>query len=283
MGIRKALLGLIAVCFALIAAPAAFAQQAATPPVQSLAPAPTAAPPPAPTGVAAAEYIIGPDDVIDIEVVGQPDRARAHVYSDGTIQMNLVGKITAAGKTSRQLGNEIAGLLKAGGYFANPVVNVEVSSYASRYVTVLGAVSQPGLVPINRQYRLSEIMARVGGVQDRAADYLIVRPEGGGEKRYMIDKLATGDDSQDPFVTPGDKIYIPVADVFYISGQVNSPGTLPMKTGMTLREAIARAGGLSESGTDKGIVVTRAGKTSKLDASAKVEPNDVIVIRERLF
>ena len=282
MGIRKALLGLIAICLALAAAPVALAQQAATPPVQPLAPTAQVAPP-APTGAAAAEYVIGPDDVIDIEVVGQPDRARAHVYSDGTIQMNLVGKITAAGKTSRQLGAEIAGLLKAGGYFANPAVNVEVSSYASRYVTVLGAVSQPGLVPINRQYRLSEIMARVGGVQERAADYLIVRPDSGGEKRYMIDKLATGDDSQDPFVTPGDKIYIPVADVFYISGQVNSPGTLPMKSGMTLREAIARAGGLSESGTDKGIVVTRAGKTSKLDASAKVEPNDVIVVRERLF
>ena len=282
MGIRKALLGLIAICLALAAAPVALAQQAATPPVQPLAPTAQVAPP-APAGPAAAEYVIGPDDVIDIEVVGQPDRARAHVYSDGTIQMNLVGKITAAGKTSRQLGAEIAGLLKAGGYFANPAVNVEVSSYASRYVTVLGAVSQPGLVPINRQYRLSEIMARVGGVQERAADYLIVRPDSGGEKRYMIDKLATGDDSQDPFVTPGDKIYIPVADVFYISGQVNSPGTLPMKSGMTLREAIARAGGLSESGTDKGIVVTRAGKTSKLDASAKVEPNDVIVVRERLF
>jgi polysaccharide export outer membrane protein len=221
--------------------------------------------------------------VIDIEVVGQPDRARAHVYSDGTIQMNLVGKVTASGKTTRQLGAEIAAALKAGGYFANPVVNVEVTSYASRYVTVLGAVGSPGLVPINRAYKMSEIMARVGGVQERAADYLIVRPESGPEKRYQIDKLATGDASQDPFVVPGDKIYIPVADVFYISGQVNSPGTLPMKTGMTLREAVARAGGLTESGTDKGIMVTRGGKTTKMDASTKVEPNDVLVVRERLF
>lgn len=280
MGIRTALLVLIA-SFQLLAAPSAFAQTAAVPPVQPLAAAP-AAPEPA-AGAPAAEYLIGPDDVIDIEVVGQPDRARAHVYSDGTIQMNLVGKVTASGKTTRQLGAEIAAALKAGGYFANPVVNVEVSSYASRYVTVLGAVGSPGLVPINRAYKMSEIMARVGGVQERAADYLIVRPESGPEKRYQIDKLATGDASQDPFVVPGDKIYIPVADVFYISGQVNSPGTLPMKTGMTLREAVARAGGLTESGTDKGIMVTRGGKTTKMDASTKVEPNDVLVVRERLF
>lgn len=282
MGIRTALLGLIATCQILAAAPSAFAQQASTPPVQPLAPAPAAAPA-SPAGAAAAEYLIGPDDVIDIEVVGQPDRMRAHVYSDGTVQMNLVGKITASGKTTRQLGSEIAAALKAGGYFANPVVNIEVSSYASRYVTVLGAVGQPGLVPINRAYKMSEIMARVGGVQERAADYLIVRPETGPEKRYQIDRLATGDASEDPFVVPGDKIYIPVAEVFYISGQVNNPGNFPMKTGMTLREAIARAGGLTESGTDKGVMVTRAGKTTKMDSSTKIQPNDVLVVRERLF
>lgn len=277
MGIRSALLGLIASCLALAVSPA-MAQQVATPPVQALNAGPVA-----PDGASAAEYIIGPDDVIDIEVVGQPDRARAHVYSDGTIQMNLIGKLTAAGKTTRQLGAEIAAALKAGGYFANPIVNIEVSSYASRYVTVLGAVRSPGLVPINRQYRLSEIMARVGGASETGADYLIVRPATGGEKRYMIDKLATGDQSQDPFVTPGDKIYIPIAEVFYISGSVNAPGTYPMKTDMTLHQAIARAGGLNESGTDKGVQVTRGGKKVKLDASAKVEPNDVIVVRERLF
>ena len=283
MGIRTALLGLIATCQVLAAAPSAFAQQASTPPVQPLAPPPAAASAPAPNGTASTEYVIGPDDVIDIEVVGQPDRMRAHVYSDGTVQMNLVGKITASGKTTRQLGSEIAAALKAGGYFANPVVNIEVSSYASRYVTVLGAVGQPGLVPINRAYKMSEIMARVGGVQDRAADYLIVRPETGPEKRYQIDRLAMGDASEDPFVVPGDKIYIPVAEVFYISGQVSSPGNFPMKTGMSLREAIARAGGLTESGTDKGILVTRAGKTTKMDSSAKIQPNDVLVVRERLF
>ncbi len=275
MGIRTAVLALIG-CLSL--ATAAVAQQAATPPVVP------AAPPAVPSGPGSAEYIIGPDDVIDIEVVGQPDRMRAHVYSDGTVQMNLIGKITVAGKTTRQLGSELAAALKAGGYFANPTVNVEVSSFASRYVTVLGAVGSPGLVPINRAYKLSEIMARVGGVSGPAADYLIIRPETGAEKRFMIDKISTGDAEQDPYVTPGDKIYVPVADVFYISGQVNSPGTLPMKTGMTLREAIARAGGLTESGTDKGIQVTRGGgKATKMDANAKVQANDVIVVRERLF
>lgn len=260
--------------------------------VASAAPKPTAPAPMNPTSSnltasradsGQAEYIIGPEDVIEIEVVGQPDKVRARVYIDGGIQMNLIGKVEAGGKTSRQLGSVIAEKLKAGGYFANPIVNIEVISYASRYVTVLGAVGQPGLIPINRPYRMSEIMARVGGVQERAADYLIVRPEKGPEARYQIDLLATGDASQDPYVAPGDKIFIPVAEVFYISGQITQPGTYPMKSGFTLRQAIARGGGLTESGTDGGILVTRAGKKMKLDGSAKVEPGDVIVVRERLF
>lgn len=236
-----------------------------------------------PGGEGSAEYVLGPDDVIEVEVVGQPDRSRARVYTDGTVQLNLVGKITAAGKTPRELGMEIAALLKQGGFYADPVINIEVASYSSRYVTVLGAVSTPSLVPINRPYRLSEILARVGGVQQSAADYIVVRPESGPERRYLIDELSTGDATKDPYVAPGDKIFAPVAAVFYISGQVTAPGSFPMKSDLTVRQAIARAGGLTASGSDKKVQTTRGGKKVKLDGDAKVLPGDVLVVGERLF
>lgn len=278
MATRGVQMKIVGLCMVLAAAPAAaFAQPA--PPVARVAPAPAAAQPAA----VSAEYVLGPEDVIEIEVVGQPDKARARVYTDGTVQLNLIGKITAAGKNPRELGDEIAAALRSGGFYASPVVNIEVVSYASRYVTVLGAVVTPSLVPINRTYRLSEILARVGGVQDTAADYLIVRPENGAEKRYLIADLATGDSSKDPVVAPGDKIYAPIAEVFYISGQVNAPGTYSMKTDLTVRQAVGRAGGLTASGSDKKVQVTRGGKKVKLDGEAKIEPGDVLVVGERLF
>lgn len=229
------------------------------------------------------EYVLGPDDVIEIEVVGQPDKAQARVYADGTVQLNLVGKLTAAGKTSRELGADIAEALKAGGYYANPVVNVEIATYASRYVTVLGAVATPSLVPMNRRYRLSEILARVGGAQPSAADYLVVRSADGREERYLIDELATGDDTKDPYVSPGDKIFAPPAELFYVSGQVNAPGAFPLKSGLTVRQAIARAGGLTASGSDKKVTVNRDGKKVKLSPDEELRPNDVLVVGERLF
>jgi polysaccharide export outer membrane protein len=246
------------------------------------------APPPTPAAAPAAadqasEYVLGPEDVIEVEIVGQPDRGRARIYSDGTIQLNLVGKVEAAGKTPRELAGILSQALKQGGFYASPVVNVEVVNYASRYVTVLGAVGSPGLVPINRRYRLSEILARVGGVQTSGADYVVVRPENGPERRYVIDKLATGSSEEDPYVAPGDKIFSPVADVFYISGQVNSPGTYPVRQDLTVGQAIARGGGLTQSGSDRKISVTRGGKKIKLDANAKVEAGDVLIVGERLF
>ncbi len=276
MGIRTAILSLLSagLIFAAGAAAAAPPATAATPPVKPLV---------AESGPSNPEYILGPEDVIDIEVVGQPDKAHARIYSDGTVQLNLVGKISATGKTTRQLGDEIAAALKTGGYYANPVVNIEVSSFSSRYVTVLGAVGSPGLVPINRPYRLSEVLARVGGVRQEAADYVVVTPENGKEQHYSIENLATGGSNEDPYVPPGAKVFAPAADIFYVTGQVNAPGTFALKTGMTVRQAIARAGGLKESGTDHGVLVTRGEKKMKLEVGATVQAGDVLMVRERLF
>lgn len=281
---RAKLLMLVLATLVLSGAPMVAAAQAvggvAPPITRAAAPAVTSATPP---GGASAEYVLGPEDIIEVEVVGQPDKARARVYTDGTVQLNLIGKLVAAGKTPRELGTEIAQALKAGGFYANPAINVEVSGYSSRYVTVLGAVGNPSLVPINRPYRLSEILARVGGMQPTAADYLIVRQENGGEQRYLVDELSRGDATKDPFVTPGDKIFAPAAEVFYISGQVNAPGPFPMRSDLTVRQAIAKAGGLTPSGSDKKVEVNRGGKKVKLTGDAKVEPGDVLVVGERLF
>ena len=278
---------LIAAALALPAA--AFAQPAAAPPRTAATP-PTVPAPQATAGApgaagdpASAEYVLGPEDVVEVEVVGTNDKARARIYTDGTLQTNLSGRIAASGRTPKELGADIAKALKAGGFYADPVVNVEVVGYASRYVTVLGSVGSPSLVPINRAYKLSEILARVGGVRGDAADFVIVTAQDGTEKRYNVDKMSAGDATQDPFVSPGEKIFSPLAEVFYISGQVRSPGAYPMKTGMTVAQAIAKAGGLTESGSDKKVSVRREGKKVKLKSDATIAAGDVLSVGERLF
>jgi len=277
----------LAIVIAAVASSASLAQT--PPPARPAAPAqpPVAspAPPVVPTGQAAenAEYVLGPEDVVEIEVVGTNDKTRARIYTDGTIQTNLGGRINASGRTPKELAADIAKSLKSGGFYADPVVNVEVVGYASRYVTVLGNVGSPGLVPINRAYKLSEILARVGGVRADGADYVIVTGPDGKENRYNVEKMSAGDASQDPNVAPGEKIFSPTADLFYISGQIRSPGAYPMKSGTTVAQAIAKAGGLTESGSDKKVSARRNGQKVKLQADAKIEAGDVLSVGERLF
>ena len=98
-----------------------------------------------------------------------------------------------------------------------------------------------------------------------------------------MSKLLSGDPSSDPLVKPGDKIFAPQAEMFYISGEVKAPGTYPMKSDMTIAQAIARGGGLTDSGSDKKVKVRRGDKVVKLNAEAKVEPGDILTVGERLF
>jgi polysaccharide export outer membrane protein len=244
-----------------------------------------AAPPAASSEAAEQPYILGPEDVVELEVLGRADfKTRAKIGSDGTILLPYVGQMQAADRTTKQLAAEVTAALEAGSYFQRPILRVEVVSFASRYVTVLGAVGSPGLVPINRAYRLSEILARVGGISAASADYVVVRPEQGPEHRYSIKALTTGELSQDPYVAPGDKIFLPTAEIYYLSGQVRSPGQYAVAPDLTIRMAIARAGGLTELGSNKRIKINRKNKkVGKVSLDDVVQAGDVIEIGERLF
>jgi polysaccharide biosynthesis/export protein len=233
-------------------------------------------------------YVLGPGDVVDIGLVGRGDfSGRARVGSDGTILLPLIGSIKAADRTVIELGDDVRQALIKGGFYADPVVRAEVIGISSRYVTVLGNVGSPWLVPLDRSYRLSEILARVGGRSGAGADYVVLTPAGGATpERHWISKLAAGGPEADPLVRSGDKIYIPAADneMFYISGQVNSPGGYPVTEGLTMRMAIAKGGGVNENGSEKKLKVVRNGQTLKrVKLEDPVTPGDVITIGERLF
>lgn len=229
-------------------------------------------------------YNIGPDDVIEIDLLGQPDfKTRARVKADGTIPLPYLGTINVNGKTTTTLADDVAQRLRAGGFYARPIVNVEIASFASRYVIVLGDVASPGLMPVDRAYRVSEVIARAGGIRESGADSVVVRRESGEELKLAFEKLARGDAADDPFVQPGDKVFVPPADLYYIYGQINAPGAYPLKNAMSLRKAIARGGGITPSGSEKRIKIYRDGVPQPVELERNIQPGDVIVVGERLF
>jgi polysaccharide export outer membrane protein len=241
---------------------------------------------PSPTSVGAPQdYILGPSDVIEVDLLGVADfTTKQRIDEGGTIRLPMIGVVQAANQTVGELADSVAAKLKAGGYYSAPIVKVDVASFGSRYVTVLGNVTQPGLVPIDRPYRLSEIVARVGGIKDSGAAYVIYRPHGGAERQITVADLASGDIKDDPIVAPGDKIYSPPADLVFVSGQVKSPGGFVITPGMTFRMAISRGGGVTDQGTESRVTLTRNGvKTTRVNLDDKVRAGDVLVVGERLF
>jgi polysaccharide export outer membrane protein len=230
-------------------------------------------------------YLLGTSDVIEVSVLEHPDfTTRGRIGDDGAVRLPYLGSVIAANKTAPELADDVAQALDKGGFFTHPIVKVEIVSFGSRYVTVLGEVGTPGIVPVDRAYRLSEILARVGGVKDTGSDFVVLRPVDGPEQRLAIADIATGGLKEDPYVSPGDKIYSPKADLFYVSGQVNSPGAFAILPDMTIRMAIARAGGVNLQGSEKRLKLTRHGvKVDHVDLNDKIQPGDVLVVGESLF
>ena len=232
-----------------------------------------------------AGYVLGADDVVEITVLGQPEFAtRARIKANGTIQLPFIGEQKVAGETALTLAPKIAEKLRSGGYYAKPVVNIEISSFASRYVVLLGAIGQPGLQPVDRDYRLSEIIARAGGLRETGADFVTLTRASGEQRNYPFEKLASGGPEDDPWVSPGDKIFVPEADLFYIYGQINAPGVYPIRGGpMSVRKAVARGGGFTAAGSAKRIKLFRDGEETKVNLDMVLKPGDVLVVGERLF
>lgn len=233
-------------------------------------------------GLADASYVLGPDDVIDVQVYGQFQQPiRLRVRSDGTVALPLIGTVRAADQTPGQLAEAIRRAYARGGFYTNAVVNVEVVSYTSRNVTVLGAVRTPGVLPLVRPATLTNVIALAGG-QLGEARTAILRRAGGAEQRFTIAEIAGT--AADPLLRSGDVVIVPQLERFFVYGQVRSPGAFALEPGMTFRQALAQAGGQNDAGTERRVRLHRGTARTEIEELDEViRPGDVLFIRERIF
>jgi polysaccharide export outer membrane protein len=241
-------------------------------------------------GVASAQtadsgYVLGPDDSVQVIVYGQPEfGVTTRIKSDGTIVMPLIGTLKAAGMTNITLAKAVTDKLTSNGFLKDPIVNVEIGSYVSKTVNVAGKVTAPGIYPLDRPYHALDMLLKAGWIRDNGATYVYLRRPGTAEQRLEVDGLVRGDDTKDPLLRPGDTLYVPDSDQFYISGQVNRPGNFPVMPNMTIRQALVLAGGVTPTGSANKVGLIR-GNAKEVDAdpSQIIQKNDVIVVKERLF
>lgn len=277
-------LGLLGLLMALVlgALPATVQAQAQA---QAQGPATPSAPPAAASANALNDgYILGPGDVIEVTVLGREEfRPRVQVQVDGTVQLPYLHSVKASDLSVIQFREQVDKLLRDGGFYTDPVVNVAVVSYASRYVTVLGDFANPGLVPVDRLYRVSEILARAGGAKPNAGDDIMLRRSDGTEFRLPLADVAKGGAADDPYVQPGDKLFLASAPIYYIYGQVGQSGAYKLEKGMTVRMALARGGGLTQRGSASKISVYRKGQKLAANMDMVLADTDTIFVGERFF
>jgi len=120
------------------------------------APGPSAIVPPA-------DYKIGPQDTLVVDVFQVPDLSKTvQVETSGTILLPLIGQVAATGRTPKELSDEIAAQLGKD-YVKDPLVTVTVKESSSQKVTIDGAVVQPGIYPIAGNTTLMQAVALAKG------------------------------------------------------------------------------------------------------------------------
>ena len=265
--------------------------------------------PPAPQQPLAGQqlrYIVGPNDVLGITVYDQPQLSRTYnVQADGSLTFPLIGRVNVGGLSTPEIEGELRQRLSQG-FLKSPQVGVIVEQYRSQQIFVIGEVRQPGSLQFMGSMTVLEALARVGSTTERAGiEAIIVRPPNGAPPpdaaavaraqqangsdviRIDLQSLQTGAVSQNATLQAGDTIFVPRVSSVFVSGQVTTAGEYAIRKGMTVRQVLALAGGITDRGSTGRIQIIRKidGQDRTIGANLQdlVEPNDTIIVRERFF
>ncbi len=159
------------------------------------------------------DYIIGPEDVLEISVWRNPDLSReVMVRPDGRISLPLIGDVKAVGLTTSELRDDIKEQLKA--YKENPTVAIVVKAVNSYYFYTQGAVGNTGKIPLLSRTTLIQAITLAGGlapdaVRSRITIFRLGR-DGEAPKKIVIsyDEIILRG-AENIVLKPGDTLVVP--------------------------------------------------------------------------
>jgi polysaccharide export outer membrane protein len=248
-----------------------------------------------------ANYVIGPEDVLNVTVFGEPALSgRFRVENDGSFNYPFLGRVRANGQSLSGL----AGVLKtklSDGYLRNPQVTVDVEQFRSQSVFVMGEVRSPGKYALSGSISLLEVLAQAGSITTSAgSEIVILHPKSPAQGavtlaaagdadivRISLREIEAGRLSQNVAIRDGDTIFVPKAERFFVVGLVRNPGSFPLEENMTVLQALSVAGGVTERGSSRRVRVTRIvdGQRKEFDAKLgdAIKAGDTITVRQRLL
>ena len=145
------------------------------------------------------------------------------VDRDGNIDFPVLGSLHVAGKTLKQVKDDIAGQIRDKGYIKNPIVIVTLENFS---VTVVGNVGNKVLPVTGSSINLIEVLANAGGINENSKirDVMVVRTENGQRTAYAVNLQ-----EKDLFDSP--VFYLQQNDIVYVKpkgAKLNASGQTTM-------------------------------------------------------
>jgi polysaccharide biosynthesis/export protein len=208
---------------------------------------------------------VGSRDVLDVKVLEDPQiSGRTVVGEDGNIALNVVGKVLVAGLSASQIESRLQSLLEAK-YLARATVAVQVVEFASKPISVVGAVVRPGRITATGTTTLIQAITQAGGLTGAAGKELYVLRTGRSglseQVAISIDELmVNGNPDANIPLAPNDLVNIPpdAPITIYLLGEVMKPGKAQFRSSQTptLLQAIADAGGPTDRAS-RNVIIKR--------------------------
>jgi polysaccharide export outer membrane protein len=160
-----------------------------------------------------ADYKIGPQDVLRIDVWKEPELSRVTpVRPDGKISLPLINDLQASGLTAMQLAGVINVELRK--YITNPQVTVSVTEINSRRVYVTGEVAHAGAFPLLPNMTVLQGLSSAGGFTQfaRIKNIYVLRMEDGKQVKHPFNykDVVNGKKTEENILLqPGDVIVVP--------------------------------------------------------------------------
>jgi len=282
------------------AATAKTAKPPATAPPQRATPAPPSPLVVTPSPPVSREYVVGPEDVLRITVIGEADMSKEYrVNADGKFEFPMMTTaVQAGGFTARAIADTLTKGLSD--FIKRPQVTVEVAMYRSQKVWVTGDVQKPGPYTLEGPTSLLDILSRAGWNAATGGDEIqVLHPRvtisgplvptqimNADVQRVSVADLQSGK-LLSVAIRDGDTVWVPKAPTFFIQGQVRNPNEYVIKPRMTVEQAIIVAGGMTDRGTTGRLKVRRIvnGKLKEVPIKLTdlVLPNDTITVPQRFF
>ncbi len=229
-------------------------------------------------------YVVGPGDAFSVTAGGQTvTLSPAVVSSDGILTLPDAGSVVVGGLTLSRAREEAMSLLRAA--YQNVPVTLALVQSRQFYVHVSGAVPRPGrylALPVARVSSVLEqafadtVSAPVTNPDYRPAlrNVRVLHADGTESRADLLQYFTSGDRSANPYLQDGDVLFVPAYEParssVFVGGAVPFPGSYDYRTGDTVADLVALAGGIDPGSARRVRIVRKSGAVSEMSAADAV-------------